>query len=69
MKSGIVIWYSFFLRGVKTATSLVSSFGDRIALLGAKLTSFLYFSGTRHSYSTGILESFFTRNFCLVDTP
>ena len=69
MKSGMVTWYSFFFSGVNTATSFASSFGDKIALLGLKLTSFLYFSGTRHSYSRGIRESFFTKNFYLVDTP
>lgn len=56
--------YSFFLSGVKVAVTLASSLGKRRLLIGAKIISDLYLSGTRHSYSMGILASFLTQNFC-----
>ena len=68
-KIGMLIWYSLILSGVKHAKRLASSFGIKIALDGSNFTSFLYFSGTLHSYSSGILASFLIANFYLVDTP
>jgi hypothetical protein len=61
--------YSFFLRGVNVATILLSSLGRRYALAGSKVTSVLYFSGTFHSNSSGILASFLIDSFYLLDTP
>ncbi len=61
--------YSFFFKGVKVVTILISSFGSKKALEGSKLTSVLYFSGTFHSNSKGILASFLIDSFCLLDTP
>jgi hypothetical protein len=54
---------------VNVHTTFDSSFGNRYDLHGSKNTSPLYFSGTFHSYSKGILASFFMLNFCLLDTP
>ena len=68
-KIGMSIWYSLILSGVKHATNLASSFGISIDLGGSNLTSFLYLSGTLHSYSRGMRASFLTANFCLVETP
>jgi hypothetical protein len=67
--TGILRMYSFFFKGVKVVTTFVSSFGKRYALAGSKLTSVLYFSGTFHSNSKGILASFLIDNFYLLDTP
>lgn len=61
--------YSFFLRGVNVVTTLVSSLGSKNAFAGSNATSVLYFSGTFHSNSRGILESFLIDNFYLLDTP
>lgn len=61
--------YSFFFRGVKVVTTLVSSFGNKNALEGSKETSVLYFSGTFHSNSNGILASFLIASFYLLETP
>ena len=61
--------YSFFLRGVNVVTILVSSLGSKNAFDGSNATSVLYFSGTFHSNSNGILESFLIDNFYLLDTP
>jgi len=54
---------------VKVAVILHSSFGWRNAFVGANLISFLYFSGTFHSYYRGILDSFLTSTVCLDETP
>lgn len=67
--TGILSIYSLFFNGVNVLTTLVSSFGRRYALIGSKLTSVLYFSGTFHSNSRGILASFLIDTFCLLDTP
>ena len=61
--------YSFLLSGVKVVVTLVSSFGSKYALGGSKQTSALYFSGTFHSNSSGILASFLIDTFYLLDTP
>jgi hypothetical protein len=66
---GMLTAYSFFFRGVKVAVILASSLGKRVALMGLKMISDLYLSGTLHSYSIGILASFLTQNFYLVLTP
>lgn len=63
------IVYSFFLRGVKTVSTLVNSLGSRYALFGSNETSVLYLSGTFHSNSNGILASFLMLNFYLLETP
>ena len=69
VNKGIEIWYSLRLRGVKTAITLQCSLGISMAREGSKLTSLRYFSGTRHSYSTGILLSFLSGNCCFLETP
>ena len=61
--------YSFFFEGVNVATTLASSLGNKNPFSGSNPTSVLYFSGTFHSNSRGILESFFTPTFYLLDTP
>ena len=69
VKSGIEIWYSLRLRGVKTAKTWLVSLGMRVASFGSKLTSFLYLSGTFQQYLTGMRESFLIGNFYFVETP
>ena len=54
---------------MKVVTTFYSSLGNKNDFYGSNKTSSLYFSGTFHSISSGILESFFIDNFCLLDTP
>ena len=61
--------YSLFLRGVKVDVILTSSLGSKRDLGGSNWTSVLYFSGTFHSVSIGILELFFMAIFYFVETP
>lgn len=54
---------------MNVVTTLVSSLGSKNALEGSNATSVLYFSGTFHSNSRGILELFFMDSFYLLETP
>ena len=67
--TGIFRIYSFFFRGVKVVSTFVSSLGSKNAFVGSNATSVLYFSGTFHSNSRGILESFLIESFYLLETP